>query len=186
MSAKASNQLHGPFAQFCNQIAFCVLSGFLLTPAAAQDPSQYANLATAYESAQRDAIRNGDEKLDCPALEQQLIEAVTTPAVLDYIAKSGEQAQRDSKQVKPDPTKMTAQAALAAFSSLAPGGAWVGMSAAAAQTQGMQAQTAQNIEQRMRQANEMVTILPQLLRGQRVIELAQTRKCDWVPADVMK
>ena len=36
------------------------------------------------------------------------------------------------------------------------------------------------MQQRMQQAEEMGGILPQILRGQRVIELAQTRDCAWM------
>lgn len=164
-------------------VAFSVL---LSTSAVAQDAARFQNLANGLDKAQREAVREGDERLDCPALEQQLIAAVTAPPVQDYIAKSGERAQQDMARAQPDPARMTAQAALTAFSSLVPGGAWVGFMAAAGQAAGMQMQAAQNVEQRMQQANEMVKILPQLLRGQRVIELAQARQCEWVPADVMK
>ena len=43
-----------------------------------------------------------------------------------------------------------------------------------------QAEAAQNIQSRMQQAQEMIGILPHVMRGQRVIELAQARNCDWL------
>jgi hypothetical protein len=162
-----------------------VWSVLLSAPVVAQDASQYQKLADAMERAQREAVRAGDEQLDCAALEQQLVAAVNAPAVQDYVARSGDPAQRDTAQVRPDPGRMTGQAAMTAFSSLVPGGAWAGLAASMGQAAGMQAQTAQNVQQRMQQSNDMVAILPQMLRGQRVIELAQARQCAWLPADVM-
>ena len=164
------------------RIVSVVFSMLLAAPALAQDMAQYQKLADAMEKAQREAVRPGDESLDCPALEQQLVAAVHAPAVQDYIAKGGRQAEQDMARSRVDPAKMTAQAAVTAFASLAPGGGWMGLAAATGQVAGAQAEAAQNIQQRMQQANEMVQILPQLMRGQRVIELAQARQCDWAPA----
>ncbi|HZO00375.1 MAG TPA: hypothetical protein VFB93_04180 [Burkholderiales bacterium] len=45
--------------------------------------------------------------------------------------------------------------------------------------QSQQIEAAQNIQQRMQQAQEMIGIMPQMMRGQRVIELAQARNCEW-------
>lgn len=167
------------------RISLVVYSLALSCSALAQQ-ADFQKLSAALEKAQRESIRRGDEELDCPALEKQLIEQVTAPSVQGYIEKAGEQAARDQEKTKPDAAKMTGQAALTAFSSLAPGGGWVSLMASAMQMQGMQAQTAQNLQQRMQQADEMVKILPQLLRGQRVIELAQERRCEWLPTEVMQ
>ena len=152
-------------------------------PVRAQDPAaQYQKLAEAMEKAQREAVRPGDERLDCTALERALVAEVTSPPFQDRIAKGGRQAEQDMARTRVDPATMSAQAAVTAFASLAPGGGWMGLAAATGQVAGAQAQAAQNIQQRMQQSNEMVQILPQVMRGQRVIELAQERKCDWAPA----
>jgi hypothetical protein len=166
------------------RISLVVYSVLLSTAAVAQQ-AEFQKLSAALEKAQRESVRRGDEKLDCPALEKQLIEQVTAPSVQDFIEKTGEQAAKDQERAKPDAAKMTGQAALTAFSSLAPGGGWASLMASAMQMQGMQAQTAQNVQQGMQRAEEIVKVLPQLLRGQRVIELAQERRCEWLPADVM-
>jgi hypothetical protein len=168
------------------RIALAALSMLLSLPALAQDPAQYQKLAEAMEKAEREAVRPGDEKLDCPALERQLVAEVTAPSFQAFIARSGRQAEQDMARTRVDPAKMTAQAAVTAFAALAPGGGWMGLAAATGQAAGAQVQATQNIQQRMQQANEMVQILPQLMRGQRVIELAQARKCDWAPAEGMK
>jgi hypothetical protein len=167
------------------RVIVAALSVVLLAmPARAQDPmAQYQKLGEAMEKAEREAVRPGDERLDCGALEQQLVSAVNAPAVQDYIAKAGRQAEQDRARIRPDPAAMTAQAAVTAFSSIVPGGGWLGMAAAAGQAAGAHAQAAQTLQQRMQQANDMVAILPNMVRGQRLIELAQAKKCDWAPAE---
>lgn len=72
------------------------------------------------------------------------------------------------------------QTALTIFGTLVPGGDWAAVGAAAAMAPAQQAQAAQNVQQRMQQGQEMMRVLPQLMRGQRVIELAQARKCGWI------
>ena len=54
--------------------------------------------------------------------------------------------------------------------------------AAAAQAQAAQAsvEAARNVQQMEERMNDMMTILPQMMRGQRLMELAQARKCDWL------
>jgi len=71
------------------------------------------------------------------------------------------------------------QTALTLFGSLVPGGAGLGLAGTAAMAQSQQIEAAQNIQQRMQQAQEMIGIMPQMMRGQRVIELAQARNCEW-------
>lgn len=162
---------------------FVALTVPLAMPVPAQDLAQYQKLAEAMEKAEREAVRPGDERLDCGALEQQVVSAVNAPVVQDYIAKAGRRAEEDRARIRPDPAAMTAQAAVTAFSSIVPGGGWAGMASAAGQAAGAQAQAAQNIQQRMQQANEMATILPNMMRGQRLIELAQAGKCEWAPVE---
>jgi len=49
-----------------------------------------------------------------------------------------------------------------------------------AQAEQSAAAAARNIQQLEERMNEMMTILPQVMRGQRLLELAQGRKCDWL------
>jgi hypothetical protein len=49
--------------------------------------------------------------------------------------------------------------------------------AQAAQDAAAAARSNQQLDERM---NDMMSILPQLMRGQRLLELAQGRKCDWL------
>jgi hypothetical protein len=156
------------------------LSG-ISTLASAQTPaSTYGELQSALEAAQAGATRPGDESLSCEALETELVATVKQPAVQSYVAKSGAVAQERAAALNAASAGMATQSALTLFSSIVPGGAWAGHAAAVAQAQAQQAQAATNIQQRMQQAQEMMGIMPYLMRGQRVIELAQARSCAWL------
>ena len=103
------------------------------------------------------------------------------PGVQSYVAKSGAAAQEQAAALNAASGRIASQSAVTLFSSIIPGGAWAGHAAAAAQAQAQQAQAASNIQQRMQQAQEMMGIMPYLMRGQRVIDLAQARNCTWLP-----
>jgi hypothetical protein len=139
----------------------------------------YTDLQAGLEAAQAAANRPGDASLGCEALENELVTAVNEPAVQAYIAKSGAAAQEQAAALNAARGRAAAQSALTLFSSLVPGGATAGHAAGAAQAQAQQAQAAANMQQRMQQAQEMIGIMPQMMRGQRVIELAQQKNCDW-------
>lgn len=147
----------------------------------AQTPgSTYADLQSTLEAAQAGAIRPGDESLSCEALESELVATVKQPALQSYVAKSGAAAQEQLAAMNAASAGIATQSALTLFSSVVPGGAWAGLGAAAAQAQAQQAQAATNIQQRMQEAQEVMGIMPYIMRGQRVIELAQARNCAWL------
>jgi hypothetical protein len=52
-----------------------------------------------------------------------------------------------------------------------------GHSAAVAQAEAQKLQAARNIQERMQQAQEIMSIMPQMMRGDRVIQLGQARNC---------
>ena len=147
----------------------------------AQTPaSTYGQLQSGLEAAQKGAIRPGDGALSCEALETELVAVAKEPVFQSHVAKWGAAAQEKMAAMNAAAPSVAAQSALALFSSIVPGGAWAGQAAAAAQAQGQQAQAAANMQQAMQQAQEMMAIMPQLMRGQRVAELAQARNCAWV------
>jgi hypothetical protein len=41
-------------------------------------------------------------------------------------------------------------------------------------------QLTQSLQQEVKQMNELLVIAPQLVRGQRVLQLAQARNCQWL------
>jgi membrane protein involved in colicin uptake len=158
-----------------------VVLGGMSAPARAQTPaSTYMELQAGLEAAQAAANRPGDAALGCDALEKELVASVKHPAVESYVAKSGAAAKQQQAALKAAQGRAATQSALTLFGSLVPGGAGAGLAGTSALAQSQQVEAAQNIEQRMQQAQEMIGIMPQMMRGQRVIELAQGRNCDWV------
>lgn len=160
-------------------VVIAVLSA-MTAPARAQTPaSTYTDLQAGLEAAQAAANRPGDAALGCDALEKELVASVKHPAVESYMAKSGAAAQQQMAAMNAAKGRAATQTALTLFGSLVPGGAGLGLAGTAAMAQSQQLEAARNIEQRMQQAQEMIGIMPQMMRGQRVIELAQARNCEW-------
>ena len=165
-------------------LRLCVLmlvASAVSAPAHAQTPaSTYGDMQAKLEAAQAAANRPGDAALGCDALEKELVASVKHPAVESYIAKSGAAAKQQMAQMNAANGRAATQTALTLFGSLVPGGAGAGLAGTAALQQSQQAEAAQNIQNRMQQAQEMMGIMPQMMRGQRVIELAQQKNCDWL------
>ena len=166
------------------RLAWIAFVSGLGASSAAQTPGiTPEELEAALAAAQAQAARPGDESLDCEALQGELVAAAKDPAVQAHVSKSGAVAQEKIAAMNRASALVAAQAALTIFSAMVPGGAWLGQAAASAQLPAQQAQAAQNLEQSVEQAREMMTIMPQIMRGQRVIELAQARACDWLSQD---
>jgi hypothetical protein len=162
-------------------IAVIVLVSGASTLAYAQTPtSMYGDLQASLAAAQAGAIRPGDEALSCEALEHELVAAVKQPEVQSFVAKAGAAGQERMAAMNEAGARAAAPSALTLFSSIVPFGGWAGLGVAAAQAQAQQAQAARNIQQQMQQAQDMMGIMPTLMRGQRVMELAQTRNCAWL------
>ena len=162
-------------------VVLIVALGGMSAPARAQTPaSTYGDMQAKLEAAQAAANRPGDAALGCDALEKELVASVKHPAVESYIAKSGEAAKQQQAAMNAAKGRAATQTALTLFGSLVPGGAGPGLAGTAALAQSQQVDAAQNIQQRMQQAQEMIGIMPQMMRGQRVIELAQGKNCDWL------
>ncbi len=165
-------------------VLIVAMSGMSAAARAQTPASTYLDLQAGLEAAQAAADRPGDAALGCEGLEKELVASVKHPAVESYIAKSGEAAKQQQAALNAAKGRAATQTALTLFGSLAPGGAGLGLAGTAALAQSQQLEAAHNIQQRMQQAQEMIAIMPQMMRGQRVIELAQARDCDWLPADL--
>lgn len=154
--------------------------GGVCASASAQTPgNMYGDLQTAMEKAQAGALRPGDESLSCEALATELVAVAKDTTLQSYVAKRGGEAQEKIAKLNAMAKEVAAPSALTLFSSIVPGAAWAGQAAAAAQMPAQRAQAARNVQQVMQQAQEMMPIMPQLMRGQRVIELARARDCAW-------
>jgi hypothetical protein len=155
----------------------CAASGsaWSQTPA-----STYGDLEASLAAAETAAHRLGDDALGCDALQGELVASAKDPAVLAFVAKSGAVAQEKMAAMNAAAAGMGAQMAITIMSSIVPGGAWAGYGANVAQAEAAKAQAGRNMQQQMQLAQDMMPIMPQMMRGQRVIELAQRRNCQWL------
>jgi hypothetical protein len=142
-------------------------------------PNDMKAMMAALESAQKTASRPGDAAMNCEVLEQELVTTVNGPAIQAFVEKNGAAAQKDYEALKKGQASMTGQMAASIAASLLPGADFAQLAAAQAQAPLQAAQAAQRVESRATQFSELMTILPQLMRGQRVIELAVMKRCAW-------
>jgi hypothetical protein len=162
--------------------AACVAFGSatLFSQITPQMPKNYQAMMKAMQDAQTQASRPGDEKLDCDALQDQMITVVQDPALLAQIEAAGKAAEQDkAAAMKAAKAQAAAQAARTLMSSIVPGGAMLGFMGDAASAQAQGAQAAGNIQSRMQMGQDMMQHLPKLLRGQRLIELGVVKKCEF-------
>jgi hypothetical protein len=149
-----------------------VLLAVLAAPAAAQ--MNHSDMQAAMQAAQAAANRPGDEKLTCEQLQAELNASANNPALQSSVASAGAAAQERAA-----PPSGGAQTATTVLGSVVPGADMAGLAAAAAQGQAQGAQASANVQQRMAQSQSRMGNLPQMMRGQRVLDLAQARNCAW-------
>ena len=127
-------------------------------PGAVPGPDQqYQRMQTEMQSAQATAYRPGDDALDCDAIVAEIQSTIEDPAYQAYIAESGAAAQRDLALMQ-NPY-------------------------AAAPQSPAQAQLAaqQRVAAQQAQSERLITLMPLIMRMQRLAELAVIKACDWAP-----
>ena len=131
-------------------------------PSATQGMVQdYQQVISAYESAQASARRPGDEQLGCAALKTELEAIVKDPAFQAYFETAGAAAQRDFAFVQGQQAAMMA-----------------GVPAASLQAPPLSA--TERAAEQAKQMEVLTTLMPKMLRAQRVNELAMLQACDWL------
>jgi hypothetical protein len=158
----------------------------------AQQMQQMQKLQTAMADAQTKAVRPADGGMSCEALQTELQAAVLDPAVQAVAKENGAVAKEKLDEIE----KGTAAAKAAAATQIA-SGLFTGLTSAfvpgvgaltarsqqaAAQAQAVQAQAAvaKNVQDTNAMMDRMIVILPQLMRGQHVMELAYGKQCPWI------
>lgn len=167
--------------------AFCSVLALSLTLASADafaqaDPdAMMAQMQASQSAAQAAAVRPGDDQLSCDQMQTEMTATMSDPAVQARIAQMGawaqaQQAQMDQARAHSG-SQVATNMAMGVASSFVP---WLGYAQMAAQ----QAQMHQQMQQaraQQAQATEMMggmeTIMPQMMRGQRLYELAQGKQC---------
>jgi hypothetical protein len=150
--------------------------GQAVTPSNLQD---YEAMAKAMEKAQAQANQPGDERLGCDKLQEQLVAVAQDPAFLAHVKAAGIAAEQDMAQMQAAQGEIAAKSAATAIASMVPGAAMGHMMASAAENQAKVAQGAARVQERMAQGQQMMALMPKLMRGQRLLELAMVRKCAW-------
>ncbi len=137
----------------------------------------------AMERAQAAANQPGDQQLSCTQLQEQLVAIAQDPAFLAYVKSAGAAAEKDLAQMKVAEGEIAAKSAATFIASTVPGAAMGHMTASAAENQAKVAQGAARLQARIADAQQMMTLMPKMMRGQRLVELAAASKCDWA-ADI--
>jgi hypothetical protein len=158
------------FMVAAGQAAFAQMMG--ITP---QQQADLMNFQATMAKAQAAAMKPGDEALTCPAIRQQLVTVMDSPAVKAYAAKANATAAQqmtDSQKKSAAPMSPATAAALA--QSLSPD-----MSAGMASLAGMPtaAQMAQAQKLMLNQMKQMAPVLPALMRSQRLMMLSGMKQC---------
>jgi hypothetical protein len=157
--------------------------GLALAPSAtAQDyGAMEASMEQSMAAAQAQSQRPGDEALTCEQLETEIATTMQDPAVQQAVAANGADAQAQIDRMNAAQGQMRRQMATGLFmgiaSSFVPGLGYAQMAGQQMQAAQQQRQQQQNMAQMMQMAERMQTIMPQMMRGQRVYELGQAKQC---------
>jgi hypothetical protein len=152
--------------------------------AAAQNYEAMANLEQSMAAAQAQAVRAGDEQLTCDELQNEITTTMQDPAVQSAVAANGADAQAQMDRMNAAQGQQRANMATSMFlgfaSSFIPGAGYAQMAQQQMQAAQQQRQAQQNMQQMMVMMERMTPIMPQLMRGQRVYELAQAQQCAFI------
>lgn len=150
-------------------------------PAGMQDPTAMPALL---EAAQAAARRPGDESLSCDDLQAKITEAMTDPALTAWTETAGVAAQRDLAAMQSAQAAVgVGQTATGIAGAFIPGADAAAIAAAAAQAQAAQPRAEERMQQQIQQFEQVTTIMPQLMRGQWLVELGGQKKCDWAAGE---
>lgn len=156
----------------------------LLFGSAGVPAQDYQAMARAMEKAQADASKPGDEKLTCEQLEDQLVTVTQDPALQAHVEAAGAEALKKQEAMKVAQGKIAAEKFRTVMMAVMPGAAMPGMATAQAQAQAQGASAMNQGAARMKQMEKMMPLLPTMMRGQRVIELAVAKRCEWAESAI--
>jgi len=127
-----------------------------------RSPNDLKAMGAAVAAARKSVIKSGDAGMTCGALEKELVSTMNGPTMRAYVAKVGAAAQKDYTTLQRR-GPMTGQTAATIAASLVPGGGFTRFAVAQAT-----------------HIDDLATILPQLMRSQRLMQLAFTKQCPWI------
>lgn len=139
----------------------------------------HESMRKAMQAAQASASKPGDENLDCEQLQKEFAATTTDPALHAQVGQAGAQAQEDLEAMKQARAGVAAQTATTAAGALVPGADMAAMAAAVAQAESSKAAGARRMPSRMAQAGQWAELMPNLMRGERLVQLAVAKNCAW-------
>lgn len=168
---------------FVSMLAIAAVLG--ATPVVAQDyDAMAAQMEQSMAEAQAAANRPGDDQLSCEQLELEMTATMQDPQVQAVMAENGAFAQDQMDQMNAARGRARAQMATGLFmgiaSSFIPGLGYAQMAQQQVTAAQQRQQAQRNMAQMMEMSQRMQTIMPQMMRGQRVYELAQAKQCAFV------
>jgi hypothetical protein len=168
----------------CSTLALSL--AFAAPLAAAQEGYEdtAARLEQSMADAQAQAQRPGDEDLACEQLESEMTTLMRDPAMQAFLAEQGAYSEEQLARMNAARGRARAQMGVGLFLGIASGFV-PGLGYAQMAQQQMQAAQAQrdaeaNMAQMTAMADRMTPIMPQMMRGQRVHDLAQAKQCAFV------
>jgi hypothetical protein len=138
-----------------------------------------AAMQKAMEQAQANASQPGDDALSCEQLQEQFVATAKDPALQAHVETAGAAARRDMAAMEKAQAEIAAQTATTVAGSVVPGASMGAMAATAANAEAAKARGAERMQSKMAQTGQMMASMPALMRGQRLMELAVAKKCDW-------
>jgi hypothetical protein len=163
--------------------AMVFLAGCAMSRGPAMMPGgDYQAMSSGMDAAQAQASQPGDENLTCDELQEQMLAIAQDPALQEHFQAAGTAAQKDLEQMQVGKGEIAAKSAATVMAATLPGADMAQMMAAATENQSRAAQGQARTQARMAEGQQMMSFMPKLMRGQRLIELGTARKCEW--ADV--
>lgn len=139
----------------------------------------YQAMMMAMDQAKADSARPGDDKLSCEQLEEQLVSVTQDPDFQAHVESAGANAQKQQEAMQGAKGQIALQSLRTVLMTFIPGGRMAGMAHAQAQAKAQGVQSMSQMKSRIEQAQQMMVLMPKLMRGQRVVELAAGKNCEW-------
>jgi len=144
------------------------------------------SLQAAQVRAQTEAAHPGDEALTCDQIQAEMGASMNTPEMLAQ--RSGIQASAQRQQELQEEARQRASGQVATgivagiVGSIVPGAGYAQAAAMQAQASQQQAAAAESQHEMAGMIGNMSNMMPAMMRGQRLHELAQTRECAFLQA----
>jgi hypothetical protein len=143
-----------------------------------------ASLERTMAQAQVDAIHPGDEQLTCDAIQAEMTTTMTDPSMRAELDQMGETAQaqreRAEQQQAQQRAMVTTGIVTGVISSFVPGAGYAQGMLMQQQMREQEAQAQQGMRENESMMGNMEASMPQMMRGQRLYELAQTQNCPFL------